>query len=117
MLPELDQTRDLAGPFELLEMTDGQEITLRPRKWELGKALIEPRDGQAPKVIHVLRIHVDEQFKPTLPQYWDLTAKHLVAGLYPYLTRPGWQRKTFTIKKLGVAPRARFTLKVSPAAS
>lgn len=115
MVPELDELENLPGPFEILEMMDKEEITLRPLDFALGKAMIEPRDGQPPKMIRILRIHVSPDFKPTLPQYWDLTAQHLVAGLYPYFSRPGWKGRVFTIKKIGQAPRARFTLKVGSA--
>jgi len=108
----------LPRPWEILEMRDGETREFRILRWELGEIQITPRypGAQGPKTVQALRIHVPEDVKPTLPHYWDITATTLIAGLLPYLRSPDYREKVFTVRKIGVRPTARFTLKVSPAA-
>lgn len=105
----------LEGPYEILEMKDGEEVTLKITSWQEGYMYITPRfpESNGEKRIPVLRVLVTPETKETLPPYWDVTSKHLIAGLKAYLTRPGYRDKTFRIRKIGVRPTARFTLTVS----
>ena len=114
-LPTLDQAEELPGPFEILELADGETKTFGVSSWEIGKMLIHPRDGRDAKWVVGLRVHVRAGEKATLPDYWDVTAQHLVAGLLPYLEQPGYPQKVFTVTKRGDGARARFTLEVVPA--
>jgi hypothetical protein len=114
MLPELEKTEALTGPYEILELLDKQVVALQPLRFQLGKALINPRDGRAAKVIHVLRLWVDKTSKPTLPDYWDITAAHLIAGMIGHLESGGGLKKSYKITKYGSGARARFTLDVLP---
>ena len=114
MLPELDNLDPLSEPFEMLELLDEQEIILKPKGFMLGKAMINPRDGRPAKLIRVLRVDLSRDDKPTLPQYWDVTSVNLIAGLMGHFTQRDYLRKTYTIKKHGEGPRARFTLDISP---
>ncbi len=115
MLPKLDELAPMARPYEILELSDGQAVELRPVRYELGRMTIEPRDGRPPKLIAVLRLHVRPEDKRTLPHYLDVTAAHLVAGLLPYLEKLPPERWRFTATKHGREPRARFTLQVDGA--
>lgn len=114
MLPELELLEPLPDPFEILELLDKQEIVLRPKGFTLGKAKIVPRDGREPKLIRVLRVEVSKADKPTLPQYWDVTSAHLIAGLMGHFGQRDYLRKTYKIKKFGTGARARFTLDIAP---
>lgn len=107
-LPEINE------PFEMMELLDGQSITLDIGKWELGKTTIQPRDGRPAREVPVLRAHVPETQKPTLPHYWDITSKHLVTGLLGFLERDPPGRWRFTVTKRGSGPAARFTLQADP---
>ena len=101
-------------PFELLELTDGQSAQLAVERWQLGRTFIQPRDGRAGKDVPILRVWVPERDKATLPHYWDLSSKHLIAGLLGYLeTRPE-RRYRFTIRKRGRGPAARYELTATP---
>ena len=108
-LPEIPE------PFNFLELRDGQTITLTPTAYQLGKTLIQPRDGRPPREVPVLRLWVPHTQLPTLPHYWDITSKHLVAGLMPYLEEHGAGTYTFTITRYGSGPSARFQLEARPA--
>lgn len=104
----------LSEPLEILDMADGQTITLTITRWEEGEATIHPRYPGAPteSVINVLRVHVPPDVKATVPLYWDITSKTLIAGLKSYLGRPGWKKRKYTITAIGVRPTKRFTLTV-----
>lgn len=115
-LPKLEDVEDLPGPFEILEMADGETRAFGVTGWQLGKAPIQPRDGRPKKVVLILRVHVPPEDKATLPDYWDITAQHLAAGLHAYLERGKPWRHRFTITKHGEGARGRFTLQVAPVA-
>jgi len=106
----------LEPPYEILELEDGQSISFTPLKWEEGEIIIKPRYPEAPptKTVTALRVYVSPEIKPTLPHRWDITASTLVEGLREELKKPDFTKKVFTITKIGVRPRARFTLKVEP---
>ena len=102
----------LEGPFEILELEDEGALTTRIMRWQLGEVEIHPSYKPEGKWIKALRIHVPEADKQYFPFYWDVTSQTLLAQLLPYLERTGYERRTYTIVKHGVAPRARFTLEV-----
>lgn len=102
----------LPGPFEILELGDGETLTTKILKWELGEVTIHPSYKPEGKQIVALRIHVPTEDKEYFPFYWDVTSQTLVAQLFPYLKSPGFETKTYAITKHGVAPRARFSLGV-----
>lgn len=97
---------------EILELGDGEAKELHITQWELGELNIIPRDGRPPRRIRVLRIRVPPEEKTVGPPYWDITGQTLIEQMLPYLRGPAFQRKTFTVTKYGVAPKARFSLTV-----
>lgn len=107
----------IADPVEFWDMEDGESRTIRVESYEEGWTNIAPRYPGAPesKRINVMRLHLMEGSKPTLPYYWDITSGHLMTGLRAHLARADLADLEFTIQKFGVAPRARFSLKVSKA--
>jgi len=109
-----EDMKQLAGPYEILELRDGEVRKLVIRNWETGLVTIYPADKLTGKVVTALRVHVTPDQKDYFPYYWDITGKTLVAQMLPYLQQPGYQDKTFTITKHGVPPKARFTLEVKP---
>lgn len=100
----------LPGPFEILELDDGESLITRIHKWDIGEVTIHPSYKPEGKEILALRIHVPPESKEYFPYYWDITSQTLIAQLLPYLRQPGFINKEYTITKHGVAPRARFTL-------
>lgn len=111
-----ENLRKLIGPYELLELGDGQSTTLRVTSWERGLILIHPRYAGAPseKEVEALRVHLAPGVKPYAPMYWDITSKTLIAQLLPMLLQRGQERYQFIVTKYGVAPKARFTLESRP---
>lgn len=81
----------IEGPHEILELADGESIKIHVERWEAGDMTIHPTWPGAPetKEVEGLRVHVRQGDKEWLPNYWDVTAGHLVAGLKPLL--PGLQ--------------------------
>lgn len=111
-LGKLEDLDELAGPYEIMELRDGERIDLHVERFELGRAEIRPRDGRPPHEVPFLRVFVPAADKVELPRYWDITAKHLIAGMLGYLDAGIRAGRTFRITKHGKAPRARFTLDV-----
>ena len=74
-------------PMEILELADGESVTFHVERYEAGDMTIHPTWPGAPesKVVEGLRVHVKHGDKEWLPNYWDLSAGHLVAGLKPLL--------------------------------
>ena len=113
-LAPVNELPPMPEPFEILELGDGDSITLSVERWELGRALIKPRDGREAHDIPVLRLHIPAGDKATLPAYWDVTSKHLIAGLLGHLEAGQAKTHSFTVTKHGEAPTARFALTTVP---
>ena len=105
----------LQGPFEFWDMASGETRTVRLTHYEEGKIRIAPRYAGAPKskVVDAMRLHLQEGFKPHVPNYWDITSKLLMVSIRPYLTRRDLTSLQFEISKTGKPPGARFGLSVS----
>jgi len=108
---------ELPGPYEILELRDGESVTLRVLDWRLGMMVIHPRTqpGVTEKRIKVLRLYVPREIKPVGPDYWDITSQTLIYQLLPYLQRPDFRALVFKITAHGVAPRKRFSVEVTRA--
>ncbi len=102
----------LSEPMEILELGDGSSFPLRVLRWEKDEAIIRPAHAPQGKGITVLRVHVRAEDKATTPLYWDITGKGAIALLLPQLTQPGFEKKTFVLSAVGVAPKKRFSLEV-----
>lgn len=78
---------EIPGPYEILELADGESVTLHVERWEAGTMVIHPTYPGAPeeKIVDGLRVHVPMADKEYLPSFWDITGGHLVAGLKPFL--------------------------------
>ena len=105
----------IESPYEIFDIGDGGVVTTKILKWELGEMTIKTRVVVGQKVVRVLRIFVPPETKPIFPDYYDITSTTLIAQLLPYLQQPTFVNQVFKITKRGVAPKARFTLEVSPA--
>jgi len=102
----------LSEPMEILEIGDATSVKLRILRWEKEEAIIRPAHAPAGKAIPVLRVHVPPETKEMSPYYWDITGKGAQALLLPYLQQPGYEKKTFVLSAVGVAPKKRFSLEV-----
>lgn len=111
-----EELRRLPGPYEILDLGDGETARLRVVSWERGTIVIHPKWPGAPpeKEIVVLRTHLAAGVKPYPPLYYDITSKTLQAQLLPMLMERGFERYWYVITKHGVPPRARFTLERRP---
>jgi len=103
---------ELTGPYEILELGDQGSLSFSPLSWAEGEMVIHPRFQAAPKTIHAIRIWVGPEVKPLFPDYYDITAQTLVAQLLPVLQRADYRELTIVITKHGVAPKARYEVKV-----
>jgi len=106
---------ELARPWELLDLADGEEQTLTVLSAERGQMTMAPLGGSGPKTIEALRLHVTPADKPFGPPYYDVSSSTRRAQLEPQIFAPGYRPRVFTIGKRGIAPAARFTVRSGPA--
>ena len=105
----------LPGPAELLDLPNGGEVVTRVTRYEEGELLIRPPRAPEGKTVPAIRLHVPRDDKGTEPAYWDVTGTTLhpsLRELLPGVVRDG---RYIRIVKMGIAPRARFSLAVLPA--
>jgi hypothetical protein len=105
---------ELARPWELLALDDGEERTFAVLGAERGTVTIMPLGTAAPKTLPALRLFVEPSDKPAGPHYYDVTAATLRAQLEGQLFAPTYAPRVFTIGKIGIAPAARFTVRSRP---
>jgi len=108
----------LEGPYDILEMVDGEVREFTVLRWEEGDIVIHPRWPGAPprKVVKGVRVYVRREDKPLGAPYWDITPGTLVVTLKEiFATQPGppWRIR---IRKVGEAPKARFEVQFLPEA-
>jgi len=78
---------EIPGPYEYLEIEDGQSVTMHVVGFEAGPMRIHPTWAGAPeeKTVEGVRVFVTMADKEYLPYYWDVSQAHLVAALKPLL--------------------------------
>lgn len=103
----------LSGPMEILELNDGESIVLHVTGWTLDDAIIRPAHAPAGKAIKVLRLTVPATDKKTFPYYFDVTAMGAIAQLTPWLEKPGFEGKVFTLTASGAGPKKRYSVGVA----
>lgn len=104
----------LPGPFEILELKDGEVKELTVARSQVGSMIIHPRFPGAPaeKVIMGIRIFVPSAEKVFGPPYWDLTSQTLRAQLEPILDEVTRKGRKIRITARGFGPGKRFTVTV-----
>ena len=108
------ETKLLPGPYEYLELADGESLRLAITRSEEGEAVIHPRYPGAPeeKRVPCLRLYVAEGYKPAGAPYWDVTSKTLIARIRPHLAELAAEKKEFVLTAHGTGPRKRYTLEI-----
>ena len=102
----------LEGPYEFLDIADGQTVTFHPTRWEIGKAQTHP-PWTAPGVLiwyEVLRLHLPTTEKVLYPHWYDIGQKTLVPQLKALLPAAKLQNAGITIEAVGFGPKKRFSV-------
>ena len=113
-------TRELPGPYEMFDIGDGETRCFHVVRYEIGTVTIHPRYPGAPalKQVEAIRVYVKPGEKEYLPNYWDITQRHLVAALKPLL--PEIVSKglkvciTAVITRPGIQASKRFKIQTIP---
>ncbi len=105
---------ELVGPYELLDLYDGESMNLEISSFQKGVMTIHPKYAGAPaeKTIPVLRVHVKEVSKQLPPMYYDITSKTLIAQIEPHLLAGGFEARIFKITRFGTGPRTRYRMEL-----
>jgi hypothetical protein len=109
----LYKLKEIEGPYELLDLGNGETLNLRASGWELGQVMIHPGRSITEKWVKTLRVYVPPKTKEYFPYYWDITSQTLIAQLLPWFQRPDYKQYEYKITKYGYAPRARFSLAIN----
>ena len=102
----------LVGPYEIFDLNDGQEVTFKVTRFEIGDVDIHPGYGEAIKTVQGIRLFLDKPLFPMHLSYADVTSNRLRVQLLEHLQKADFRTKTFTVKKHGEAPKALFELTV-----
>jgi len=116
MLPELSSLPSLTPPFDLLDLRPGDSQALDLVRGQLGKSVINPRDGRPRKEVYTFRVWVTPGTKPTVPDFWDITATTVIAALWAYMEAGDFPKATYRLMKVGQGAQARFSLDRLPRA-
>ena len=104
----------LAGPYEIFDIGDGDQVTITVTRWERGEEMeMTAEDGHKFRS-SPLRLHLTEPLEPGRFPYLDITSKRLIPTLLPLLRGVPPGKKTLRITKHGVAPKAVFTVEQLP---
>jgi len=108
------EVKFLPGPFEFLELRDGESVRLAVVRFEEGLVTIHPRMRDAPpeRTVRVLRLWLKPGFKVYGPSYWDVNAGTLVAQLKPLLPSLAEKGQEFTITAHGSPPKKRYSIRL-----
>ncbi len=104
----------LAGPFEILDLQDGEVAQFRVLRVETGDVPITPTRTRVTEIVPATRLHLPPGAKRTGLPYWDVTSKTLQAQLAGVDAGGGLVGRTVRITAFGVQPRKRFQLEVLP---
>ena len=110
------EDRELPGPYEILDLKDGESVRLRVVSWERGVAGFHFRrlpPGEV-EMVRVLRVHLAAGSKAYPPHYWDIHQKRVISQLLPLLLARGWQHYEYAVTKHGRPPEAWFTVEKVP---
>jgi hypothetical protein len=104
----------LAGPYEIFELKDGESKELTVTRYEYGTVIIHPRYPGAPpsKEIAAVRLYIRPEEKPAGVPYWDITSQTLIAQLRPFLEAMPPTGLRIRLTAHGIPPSKRYSLEV-----
>jgi len=87
----------------------------RVRRWEVGEAVIKPKEYPEGKTVPNLRLHVppEDAFGPV--PYYDISSKRLIAMLLPILPHIAGTDTYVEIAKHGEGRTSQYSMSVHPA--
>ena len=101
-------------PLDLLALADGESVSFKVVRWEVGEGDIKPRDSPNLKRVRILRVWVDPADKAEGAPWWDITAQTTIERMVPLLEGAALEHVRFTLTMRGIPPIARHTVKVEP---
>jgi len=104
----------MPGPFEFLELKDGESVRLAVQGFKEGFVTIHPRRADAPRerTVRMLRLWLKPGYKPVGVGYWDVNAGTLVAQLRPLLPQLVETGREFIITAHGSPPKKRYSIRL-----
>lgn len=104
----------LQGPFELLDLQDGESRAFTVVRAERGDLPITPTRTRVTELVPATRLHVRPGDKPAGLAYWDVTSRTLQAQLLGMEQGGGLVGRRVAITASGLGVRKRFTVEVRP---
>jgi len=104
----------LLGPYEVFDIGDGEAVQVRVKSYAEGTIVIHPGYGAATKTVEALRLILDLPWEEGRLPYIDITSGRLRVTLKPLLGAIPAGGVLLRISKLGVAPKATFSIEKLP---
>jgi hypothetical protein len=107
----------LPHPQNPLDLEPEKEVEFRIQDWKAYRFTIRPRFPFAPvtKDVLAIRLFLFPGYSWRGLGYADATASKLVAALGAFLQRPDYREWIVKIKKVGLPPKAEFSLSIRKA--
>ena len=105
----------LSPPYNLLSLSDGDDVIFQPASYELG-AGANPHGFTAPgALVPVLRVWYRAPGPDAPRSYLDFTSRRLIAILPPLLDEFAGTGARVRVLAAGAPPRTEYTVSVEPA--
>jgi hypothetical protein len=102
------------GPYELLELADGQELAVTVRGIDQGEIRFLAGRGTEPTTSPLMRLHVDAGEKPAGLPYYDVSSKTLQAQLAGLAGSPDQLPRRIRLRARGAGLGKRYELAIGP---
>jgi len=99
----------LESPYNIVDFETEKIYDFAVTNWTLGRAIIHPRYAFAPaeKEIPMLRLFLNPEKSTIKYPYVDITSKHLISNILPYLQELDFTKYTICVMFTGTGPAKR----------
>ena len=99
----------LESPYNIVDFEVEKIYDFAVTRWTLGRAIIHPRYAFAPaeKEIPMLRLFLNVEKSTIKYPYVDITSKHLISNILPYLQELDYTKYIICVMFTGAGPAKR----------
>ena len=112
---ERDAWKEAAQSSYKLKGRSPARWRFRVVRWEVGEAVIKPKEFPGGKVVPNLRLHVPLEDADGAVPYWDINSKRLIAMLLPVLPHIAGTNTYVEIIKHGDGRTSQYSMSIHPA--
>lgn len=102
----------LLSNANVLQLRDGEPLTLLVSEWQIGELDIRPRTGPGVLRVRALRLHLGPPWQQLGFTYVDATGGRLIEAIAPWLPNAGEPPRLLSITAFGKEPARSFTVRL-----